>query len=417
MDGREVQVAQRLRARADDHEMPAGLVERSLAAAARRRRRRRAGLALSSGAAVVAVTTLALLVPTVGARQGSSPAAPAGWDAPATAPTTAGLDDPELARVLGRDSVSVLPREQGWFDLRAVDLAGDGTLVALEQHHDARWFDTVGDVQVLALPSAAARRVEPTVDGTSTSRVAAADADQVLTLEHLDPTRRFDLVCTPWVGGSRRVLSQAGVVESSVVVDDGVVVWSTYPSEDADTYRTWAAAGCDGEPRELAVAGVVAAVAWPEVYLQTATTAWFARVDARTGAVVELPVPDLRADDLPGAVGERDGLVVAASQDVLAWAVGDRLLATDLTTGRAWVVADDLPVVAGHGGTEVRVGVGDHLLTWSSSPVDGDPRRSRGVVVDLRTEDSASVPGEVLASGSWLVWLDEDGYRFVSTGR
>ncbi len=106
--------------------------------------------------------------------------------------------------------------------------------------------------------------------------MVGGDGQTRLTLEHEDPQHKFDLFCTPRVGGTRTQLSDASVAESSVRMDDGHVVWSTYPDGD-EPYRVWTAEGCAGEPQQLEVSGLVRAVSWPDVYLSVPDDPWLVR--------------------------------------------------------------------------------------------------------------------------------------------
>ena len=61
-----------------------------------------------------------------------------------------------------------------------------------------------------------------------------------------------------------------------------------------------------------------------------------------------------------------------------------RTLVMDVDTGRVSVVAEGLPLASGHNGSQVRVSVGDRVVAWSTSPVDGDPARSQGLLHQRR---------------------------------
>jgi len=409
MDTLEDRVARRLDALGSDRSPAPGVLDRALHAVERRRRRRQGLAVLTCGLGAAA---LVVGVTTIGGGGAEIP-----LDLPAPAPLEQVPLDADVAEVLGTTSASLLPRENGWFDFRARSLTSDGTLLGGEQHYDRLWFDTWGQGQVVELGTGKVESYDEDtdLDVEADTWLAGADAGSRLTLEHLEPRHRLDLVCTPRVGGERTQLSDGSVAESSVRLDSGHAVWSMYPEED-DRYRVWTAEGCSGTPRELDVPGLVRAVSWPDVYLSTPDDPWLVRVDATTGERTDLLVPDLPVDALPGAVAENEHVDVAASADVLAWTVGDRLAVLDLTSGEAEVVATDLPLVSGSNGTEVRVGVGDRFVSWSTSPVDGDPATSQGLLHDPASGRTVALDGEAWTQGPWVVWLAPDGYRVVRTG-
>lgn len=326
--------------------------------------------------------------------------------------------DPDLAAVLGTTTAHVVERETGWFDLRALGLAPDGTLTGGEQHLDRRWFDTWGRSVQVDLAGGETRAVD-----VAPLSVAARDAAAVLTLEHLDPRHEDDLVCTPAVGGRRTELTDGSVVPGSVVVTAGHVVWSLRAGRAGDPPTVHVAdrttTGCPGPTRVLPVTGTVVAADWPEVFVRRPGEDWLVRVDAATGEVLALPRPG--PGRLPVAVGDDDRARthedgVDAGSGRLVWTSGDALLVLDVASGSVQVAAEGLVPVPGHSGSGVRVRAGDRWVTWSTWPLDGDPARSRGVVHDPVTGRTAELGGEALASGGWLVWLADDGYRFVGGG-
>lgn len=407
MDALEELVTRRLDALGGDHTVPPGVLDRALRAVERRRHRRQALGALASGVAVVA---LVVGITTLDGTRGGTPPV----DLPAPAPERVELDD-GLADLLGTTTAAVVvPREHGWFDFRATSLTADGTLAGADQHYDPQWFDTFGSARDVDLTTGE-QGTYVVADEVTRVMLAGADASSRLTLEHLDPRHKFDLVCTPRVGGERAQMSDGSVAESSVLLDAGHLVWSTYPDGD-EPYRVWTADGCGGTPTLFETPGLVRAVSWPDLYLSTPDDPWLVRLDAETGEAVDLPRPDVETGDLPGAIGELEHVDVAASADVLAWTVGDRLLVQDLGSGDAVVAAADLPLVTGNNGTQVQVSVGDRFVAWFTSPVDGDPGRSEGLLHDTATGATAAISGEVWTNGPWVVWLADDGYRVVRTG-
>lgn len=356
--------------------------------------------ALAAGVVVLGVSTVA----------GLRSAAP---DLDEREPFAAVRLDPDLAAVLGTATAHVVEREGGWFDLRALGLAADGTLAGGEQHLDRGWFDTWGRaVQVdLATGATGATEVDP-------DAVAARDAAAVLTLEHLDPRHDDDLVCTPVVGGRRTVLSDGSVVPGSVVLTAGRVVWSVRPADDgAPTVHVAerTSSGCPEGDRVLPLAGTVVAADGDDVFVLRPGEDWPVRADATTGRLRSLPRP--AADALPALdqVAATGDDRVDAGGGRLAWWSGDALLVMDVATGEVVVAAEGLVPVVGHGGSGVRVRAGERLVTWSTWPLDGDPGLSRGVVHDPATGRTAELGGEALASAGWVVWLADDGYRFVRT--
>ena len=297
MDTLEQVVARRLGSLDADRRAVPEVLERALRAGERRRRRRRVLGGVASGAGTLAVALAAVVVGGGGGGQ-EGPV-----DLPAPVPLQDSTLRTELAVLLGSTTADVVPRERGWYDFRAYDLAADGTLFGAEQHYDRSWFDTWGeaqtaDVQTGRIDSYQVGDVAPMVGGDGQTR---------LTLEHEDPQHKFDLFCTPRVGGTRTQLSDASVAESSVRIDDGHVVWSTYPQGD-EPYRVWTAEGCAGEPLQLEVSGLVRAVSWPDVYLSVPDEPWLVRVDATTGERTDYALPDgLSERDLPGAIAEKRG--------------------------------------------------------------------------------------------------------------
>lgn len=365
---------------------------------------RRTGQVVACAAAVGAV------VLGVGGLAGSRVALP---DLRERDPFAAVRLDRDLAAVLGTGTAHLVERETGWFDLRALGLATDGTLTGGEQHLDRRWFDTWGrSVQVdLASGASGALDVVP-------STVAARDAAALLTLEHLDPRHDDDLVCTPLVGGRRTVLTDGSVVPGSVVLTSGLVAWSVRAQADAPPVvqvgaRT--ATGCPEAVRRTQVEGTVAAADGNEVFVRPTGGDWLVRVDATTGR--RLPLARPPAGLLPGVPADEavrtreDGVDAAGGR--LAWWTGDALAVLEVATGEVVVAVDGLDAVPGAGGAGVRVRVGERLVTWSTWPVDGDPARSRGVVHDPAAGRTAELDGEGFASGAYVLWLAPDGYRFV----
>jgi hypothetical protein len=411
VDALEQLVARRLDELGADHRPVPGVLEQALVAVERKRRRRQGVAVLTSGlgalALVAGVTALGL---------GD------GGETPVDLPAPASLEqvpvEQELAELLGTTTASLLPREHGWFDLRGRSLTADGTFLGGEQHYDPQWFDTWGQAQVVDLSTGAVEAFDETTDFDveADTWLAGADADSRLALEHLDPQHKLDLVCTPRVGGERTQLSDGSVAESSVHVDAGHVVWSMYPEPGEDRYEVWTADGCGGTPTRLEATGLVRAVSWPHVYLSTPDEPWLVRVDATTGEREDLVVADLPQDVLPGAVAAKEHVGVDASQDHLAWTDGDDLVVLGLGSGAAEVVSSDLSVVSGSNGSTVRVGVGDRFVSWSTSPVDGDPARSQGLLHDPATGRTVAIDGEVWTKGPWVVWQADDGYRVVRTG-
>ena len=406
MDTLEQVVARRLESLDADRRTVPEVLERALRAGERRRRRRRVLGAIASGTGTVALVLAAVVVGSgVGSREGPV-------DLPAPVPLQDSTLRTELAVLLGSITAEVVPRERGWYDFRAYALAPDGTLFGAEQHYDRTWFDTWGDAQTADVQTG---RIE-SYDVGDVAPMVGGDGQTRLTLEHEDPQHKFDLFCTPRVGGTRTQLSDASVAESSVRIDDGHVVWSTYPDGD-EPYRVWTAEGCAGEPRQLEVSGLVRAVSWPDVYLSTPGQPWLVRVDATTGERTDYALPEgLSENDLPGAIGEKEPVDVGAAGSVVAWTVDGHLVVMDAESGRGAVAAADLPVVSGSNGSVVRVTVGDRFVAWSTAPVDGDPSTSQGLLLEVATGRTAAVDGEVWAAGPWVVWLADDGYRVVRTG-
>ncbi len=323
--------------------------------------------------------------------------------------------DPALAAVRGTGTARVVVREGGWFDLRALGLAPDGTLTGGEQHLDRDWFDTWGRALQVDLGSGTTGALE-----VVPASVAARDASALLTLEHLDPRHDDDLVCTPLVGGRRTVLTDGSVVPGSVVLTPDLVAWSVSGVDDIAPVVHVAqrgASGCPDGVRTTGVEGVVVAADGGEVFVRPPAQDWLVRLDVATGRLLPLARPP--ASLLPGVAAEEsarsgeDGVDAAAGR--LAWWSGDALVVLDLASADVVVAAEGLEPVAGAGGSGVRVRAGERFVTWSTWPLDGDPARSRGVVHDPVAGRTAELGGEAFASGGFLVWLAGDGYRFVRT--
>lgn len=388
------------------------LVEVAPGAAAVEEQQQAAGPEHRAGQVLACVLAVAAVVLGVGGVAGSRVVVPDLLDRD---PFPSVPLDPALAAVLGTGTAHLVVREDGWYDLRVLGLAADGTLAGGEQHLDRDWFDTWGRaVQVdLGSGTTGALDVVP-------STVAARDATALLTLEHLDPRHDDDLVCTPLVGGRRTVLTDGSVVPGSVVLTGSLVAWSLRsgaggPPVVQVAERT--ASGCPERARATGLEGAVVAADGDEVYVRPADGDWLVRVDTRTGR--RLPLGRPGAGSLPGVPADEvartgeDGIDAAGGR--LAWWSGDALLVLDVDGGEVAVAAEGLEAVAGHGGSGVRVRVGERLVTWSTWPVDGDPARSRGVVHDPASGRTAELGGEALAGGPFVVWLAPDGYRFVRT--
>jgi hypothetical protein len=223
------------------------------------------------------------------------------------------------------------------------------------------------------------------------------------------------------VGGRRTVLTDGSVVPGSVVLTAGRVVWSVLPARGDGGATVHVAertpSGCPDRVRVLPLTGTVVAADGDDVYVHRPGEEWLVRADATTGNRLALPrpAPTLLPAAAPAAAdGSReDG--VDAGGGRLAWWSGDALVVMEVATGEVVVAAEGLVPVAGHGGSGVRVRAGERLVTWSTWPLDGDPGLSRGVVHDPATGRTAELGGEALASAGWVVWLADDGYRFVRT--
>jgi hypothetical protein len=394
-------LAERLAAVGEDPLPRPDLGDRIRAAVARRRRQRqaRAAVALCVVAALAVGGVVAL------ARDPGDAARPgpngdrAATEGPTATPSTLSALFP------GRTPVRVDRRLASGKPFRAFMLAPNGTLVGAEQTYDENWNDRWGRSLIFD----PVRRTEAVLPLTEITGYAS-DGRTIAWLQHIDPRHKFDLFCRDGTIGLPFQASDGSVWEDSIQVEAGRLAWSYY--EDISPRRPAGqvvlAERCGVAPRVLPVRGRVMALRWPYVYVGQYDTGRLLRHDARTGRTTTVEI---------GRVARPPGWwTVAANRSTVLWTDRDgtaapaQLRAVDLATGRSTLVDPDPPEIPGLNGALTVLTAGDRLLAYSSTPSDGPPSNSRGVVYDPETNSAVPMPGETFVAGHWLVWLDADAY-------
>jgi hypothetical protein len=378
-----------------------------------RRRRARAAVTLS----VVGVLCLGAGVVALRGT-GPEPARPA---PPATGPPTAEATPgpptrpATLAELFpGRTPRTVPRRLSDGRPFRAFALGSTGTLVGVDQSFDAAGFDRWSDLVVLdPLRGTEAVVARPELGFTVT------DGRFTTWVANTGPSVKSNLFCHDAATGAQRRVSDGSVWESSVAADAGRLAWTYYggEAEGIQAYTVAVSDGC-GPERRLAVRGYVSALRGPFLYLSRfpgAGADWGGPTGMRRyhlGSGRDEPLP---LEVPPGAARWE----AAAGPRALLWTpIADSgapgpLRALDLALSREVLVDERPPHAVGANGATTRLTAGDRLLAYASSPVDGPPAASRGIVYDPETRSVVRLPGEAFAAGGWLVWLEGDAYRLL----
>ncbi len=396
-------LAERLAAVGEDPLPRPDLGDRIRAAVVRRRRQRQARAAVAfSVVAALAVGGMVALARDPGEAARPGPDADRGTTAspgPTATPSTLSALFP------GRTPVRVDRRLASGKPFRALVLAPNGTLVGAEQTYDENWNDHWGRSLILD----PIRRTESVLPLTEITGYAS-DGRTTAWLQNVDPRHKFDLFCRDGTTGLPHQASDGSVWEDSIQVEAGRLAWSYY--EDFAPRRPAGqvvlAERCGRAARVLPVRGRVMALRWPYVYVGQYDGSRLLRHDVRSGRTTTVEV------------GRRARVLVSwtatANRSTVLWTDRDgipapaQLRAVDLATGRSTVVDTDPPQIPGLNGAQTVLTAGDRLLAYSSTPMDGPPSNSRGVLYDPVTNSAVPMPGETFVAGHWLVWLDADAY-------
>ncbi len=396
---------------------PPDLGDRIRAEVGRRSRRRRARAAVVfSVVAVLAVGGLVALT-----RGGGRPQPAGPFGGPTGGSTASPTDGPTstpgptrqarattLAKLFpGRTARRVDRRLANGQPFRAIVLAPDGTLVGAEQTYDQGWTDHWGRSLILD-PIRRTEVVLPLREITG----YASGGRLTTWLDNVTPKHKYDLFCRDAVTGAISRVSDGSVWEDSVQIDQGHLAWSYY--EDFEPRHPQGqvvlAEGCHGPQRVLPVLGGVTALRWPKVYVRQYEQGRLLRHDVLTGRT-ETVLGDLPT--YPAGPWE-----ATVSRSTVLWLEFDvdeqvtlrQLRAVDLRTGRDVLVAAEPPHIPGYNGASFQLTAGNRLLAYASSPMDGPPYDSRGIVYDPVTGSAVWMPGETFVAGDWLVWLEDDAY-------
>ncbi|WP_283137777.1 hypothetical protein [Rhizohabitans arisaemae] len=291
----------------------------------------------------------------------------------------------------------VLPRllEDG-SSFRAIALNGVGDVLGTTRKSDRS--GVVGGPQGVWLASwensAVLRKIKGGAEDPSLWTMAAGDRISVWSEGVGLEGRRLECVEDGSTSPSR-TLDDRWESRERFFADRDVVVWTRN-----DKRRLAMARSCSGTQRTLPAQGQLKALSYPYAYLRQGTK--LTRIHLESGKVSPLPAQ-------PSARDAARGFVMAAGDDVVAWAAGSTLTVLHLRTqANRWTplmpqATDDLYIGS--------LTVGDRLLVYTATHSHRDEAVS--LVYDLRTGRQITVPDEVMAAGDRLLWRDGDTYRLA----
>ncbi|GAA2215776.1 hypothetical protein GCM10009850_112440 [Nonomuraea monospora] len=203
--------------------------------------------------------------------------------------------------------------------------------------------------------------------------------------------------CRTADGATRTISPQGADPEAPVWVDGGVIVGSDVMGQP------WVATGC-AKPGTTLKDGTAVAFSYPYLFtVEPANARKLRMVDVRTLKVAaELPLPEGVRPQTMGKPLQK--WYAAATGTAFAWVAGGVLHSGSSgdwrrSTRTFGAVPKQLK------GDRPRMTAGDRLVVYTTG--------SFSLVHDPRTGVTLKRPGLVLASGPWLLWQENDGYRLA----